>query len=144
MSKKSLVLIVIQFSCFAFFAYSGVFTRASWLFYMQLIGFTIAVWGVLVMKLGNFNVQPEVKNIAKMVTKGPYKIIRNPMYSGLLLFFGSSVIANFSYLRLFVLLLLATILIFKIFMEESFLEERFGSTYIDYKKDTYRLIPFLF
>ena len=121
MSKKSLLLVIIQFSCFTFFAFNGVLDTSNWLIYLQILGFLIAVWGVLAMKLGNFNVQPEVKPIAKMVTKGPYKIIRNPMYTGLLLFFGVAIISNFTYLRLLVFLLLATVLVLKIFMEESFL-----------------------
>ena len=144
MSKKSLILVIIQFSCFAFFAFSGVIAGKGWLLYLQLLGFIIAVWGVLAMKLGNFNVQPEVKITAKIVTKGPYKVIRNPMYSGLLLFFAVAVITRFSYLRLFVLIVLTTVLLLKIFMEESFLEKRFGKKYADYKKKSYRLIPFVF
>lgn len=144
MSKKSLLLVIIQFSCFGFFAFDGVINTKNGLFYIQLLGFIIALWGVLVMKLGNFNVQPEVKAIAKMVTRGPYKIIRNPMYTGLLIFFGIAVITNFNYLRLFVFLLLSTSLVLKIFMEETFLEERFGKVYLEYKVNTYRLIPFLF
>jgi protein-S-isoprenylcysteine O-methyltransferase Ste14 len=144
MSKKSLLLVIIQFLCFAFFAFSGVLAINSWLFYLQLIGFAIAVWGVLIMKFGNFNVQPEVKATAKMITKGPYKVIRNPMYTGLLIFFGIAVITNFTYLRLLFFILLAISLILKIFMEESFLEERFGKVYLDYKAKTYRLLPFLF
>ncbi len=144
MSKKSLFLVIIQFSCFAFFAFDGVFKTNHWLFYIQIIGFLLAVWGVLVMKMGNFNVQPEVKNNANIVKKGPYKIIRNPMYSGIILFIGVAIITDFTYLRLSIFMLLTLVLLLKIFMEETFMEERFGKEYLDYKQSTYRLLPFVY
>ena len=96
------------------------------------------------MKLGNFNVQPEVKSTAKMVSKGPYKIIRNPMYTGLLIFFSVTVISKFTFVRLGVFAILTVVLLLKIFMEEKFLEQKFRETYLNYKSNTYRLIPFVY
>jgi len=151
MSNKSRILVYIQFSSFAFFALVGsLFTTKFWLI-LQFLGLFLGLWGVLVMKMGNFNIQPEVKNSAIMISRGPYKIIRNPMYSGLILFFGISVFVNFDFghllfsvLRLFVFMLLTTVLLLKITMEEKFLSEKFGKNYIQYKMKTKRLIPFIF
>ncbi len=112
--------------------------------FFQIIGLAIGLWGIIAMKIGNFNIQPEVKHSANFVSHGPYKIIRNPMYTGILIFFGISVSTNFNYLRLIVLLILATALVLKIFMEEQFLSEYFEKEYVEYKKKTYRLIPFIF
>lgn len=144
MSKKSLILVIIQFASFLFFGVTGGLFTTGILLILQIIGLAIGFWGIIAMKMGNFNVQPEVKSYAKMVTSGPYKIIRNPMYTGLLLFFGISVFANFTFLRLAVLLILGLVLILKIFMEEGFLEKKFGGSYVAYKKKTFRLIPFIF
>ncbi len=144
MSKKSLILVIIQFSSFIFFALLGNMFASGFLLLLQFIGLTISLWGVLVMRLGNFNVQPEVKNIANLVISGPYKMIRNPMYSGLLLFFGIATFVNFTWLRLLIFIVLSLSLILKIIMEEDFLTEKFGKEYRVYKKKTYRLIPFLF
>jgi len=144
MSKKSLVLVIIQFVSFLFFGVTGGLFSTGVLLIFQVIGLAIGLWGIIAMKIGNFNVQPEVKSHAMMVTSGPYKIIRNPMYTGLLLFFGISVLANFSFLRLVVLLILTLVLILKIFMEEGFLKQKFGDVYTTYKKKTFRLIPFVF
>jgi protein-S-isoprenylcysteine O-methyltransferase Ste14 len=144
MSKKSLILVIIQFSCFLFFGLTRNLFAANFLLIFQLIGLGIGVWGILVMKLGNFNIQPEVKNTANFITSGPYKIIRNPMYTGLILFFGLSTINHFSYLRFAIFVLLCIALVLKITMEEQFLAERFKTDYINYKQNTYRLIPYVY
>ncbi len=144
MSKKSLALVILQFLCFAFFALNGhLFAKGS-LLYLQIIGLAIGLWGILTMKLGNLNIQSEVKQNAEFISNGPYKFIRNPMYTGLLIFFSISVFTNFSYIRLGVFIVLTIVLLMKIFMEEQFLNERFEKEYLDYKKKTYRLIPFIF
>lgn len=151
MSNKSRILVYIQFSSFAFFALAGsLFATKFWLI-LQFLGLFLGLWGVLAMKMGNFNIQPEVKNSAIMISRGPYKIIRNPMYSGLILFFGISVFVNFDFehllfsvVRLFVFMLLTTVLLLKITMEEQFLSEKFGAKYLDYKKNTFKLLPYIF
>ena len=144
MSNKSLILVIIQFSSFLFFAVAGDLFATSYLLGIQILGLLLGLWGIVAMKYGNFNIQPEVKISANLVSVGPYKIIRNPMYSGLLLFFGISILANFGYIRLVVFVLLAIVLLLKINMEESFLTQRFGEEYVSYKKKTFRLIPFVF
>jgi len=144
MSKKSLILVIIQFACFGFFIFiGGMVSKNNWIA-IQVIGFIISVWGVIAMKIGNFNVQPEVKPSAKFITNGPYKFIRNPMYSGLILFFGASIISNYSHLRLTIFVLLIYVFLEKIKLEEQFLFDRFGDDYLKYKKNSYRLIPFIY
>ena len=141
MSKRSLILVIIQFSSFAYFLFSGKFIGKDLWLLVQIIGFVISVWGVLAMKLGNFNIQPEVKLTAHFVTNGPYKYIRNPMYTGLIIFFGAAVISNYSYINLSVFTILVIVLLEKIKLEEKFLVQKFGNRYIKYLNTTFRLIP---
>lgn len=144
MSKKSLILVILQFSCFLFFAIDGMLFVDSFLIFFQLMGLIISFWGMITMKLNNFNVQPEVKQNAQFISKGPYRLIRNPMYAGILIFFGIALYEQFSYLRLFVYILLTITLLLKIYAEEKFLTERFGDVYLNYKEKTSRLIPFIY
>lgn len=144
MSRKSFILVAIQFSSFIYFGITGNLFSEGFLFLFQLTAIFIGLWAIAVLKIGNFNIQPEVKNTAEFIKKGPYKIIRNPMYLSILLFFGSAVIHFYSVIRLTILFVLATSLLLKIFSEEKFLEEKFSNTYNAYKQQTYRLIPYIF
>lgn len=68
MSKKSLLLVIIQFTIFAYFIFSGeVIAKKYWLI-VQVFGFSISLWGILIMKIENFNIQPEVKPTAVFKT----------------------------------------------------------------------------
>jgi protein-S-isoprenylcysteine O-methyltransferase Ste14 len=79
---------------------------------------------------------------SRFVAVGPYKYVRNPMYIGAFLS-----LAGFGLLlqSLSVLILsLLQILVFHLFVvlvEERSLEERFGESYVEYKKYVNRWIP---
>ncbi len=120
MSKKSLILVIIQFSCFALLLFSGTLWAKGLVLIFQIFALLFTIWATLTLRIGNFNVQPEVLENAKFITTGPYKISRNPIYTGLLLFFGSGVFYHLNYYNAFVFLTLAVVLILKIKMEEVF------------------------
>ena len=144
MSQKSKILVFLQFAIIAFFVIDGSFQKNTFYLLVQLFALFIALWGIYVMQFGKFNIQPEVKETATLNQKGPYQIIRNPMYFGIILFFGISVIGDFTWIRLALFVILILVLLSKIFMEERFLTQKFGEKYLEYKKKTYRLIPFVF
>lgn len=144
MSNLSKLLVIIQFFCltylvfFANIASSGIFPI------LQILGFILAIWSVFAMGIGRFNIQPEVKSQSKLVTKGPYKIIRNPMYTGLILFFGAGVLNVLNIIDLSVFIILCIVLLSKINLEEKYLAAKFGTSYDDYKKKSYRLFPYIY
>ncbi len=96
------------------------------------------------MRIGRFNIQPEVKTEAKLITKGPYKLIRNPMYSGLLLVFGAGLFESFQLIEVSVFVILTVVLLIKIKLEEKYLLLKFGERYSDYKKTSSRLLPYIY
>jgi len=144
MSTRSKILVTLQFLCFLYFLIWGNILAFGWLILFQLLAIGLGIWSVVVMRIGNFNIQPEVKTKAVFVTSGPYGLIRNPMYAALLFFFGAGVINSFQWMNLIVFLVLLVVFLLKITMEEQFLTVKFGDKYLLYKSKTYRLVPFVF
>ncbi|MBZ5493032.1 MAG: isoprenylcysteine carboxylmethyltransferase family protein [Acidobacteriia bacterium] len=84
-----------------------------------------------------------IKEQHELIQSGPYRIVRHPIYTGLLLAYLSTAIVH-GELRGFVgffLLLLGFGL--KLRMEEAFMVQQFGNAYLDYKQRVKALVPFV-
>lgn len=92
---------------------------------------------------GNFNVRPEVKAGARLVTGGIYAYIRHPMYAALLLLMLAALAADPRPWRIVAWVALLAVLLAKAAREEAFLRQRFAE-YADYEARTKRLIPRLY
>jgi protein-S-isoprenylcysteine O-methyltransferase Ste14 len=92
-----------------------------------------------------FTVNVTIRTDHKIVKEGMYKYLRHPSYLGSLFsFFGNGIALNnwFGLLICFVPVLLA--FMYRMKVEEELLSANFGQQYIDYKKQTWRLIPFVY
>lgn len=92
--------------------------------------FSITVRALIVMPLGSFNIRPTLKRNAKLVTSGPYRYIRHPIYVGVLLFCGALVATSWSPGRIILLVTLLGVLWIKATLEEKILLASFP----DYQK----------
>jgi protein-S-isoprenylcysteine O-methyltransferase Ste14 len=108
-----------------------------------IIGVFIMVWSLWTMRLSNLNVMPDLKANSILVTSGPYKWIRHPMYAGGLLIMLMLVLNHFTLLRVGYWLVLWLDLHFKLVLEEKLLAGKFPE-YPAYKQRTKRLIPFIY
>lgn len=106
-------------------------------------GIFLGLWAMGTMQIGNFNIVPDVPQNGKMVTKGPYKYIRHPMYSAVLLVALSLVLNHFTLLRMIFWIVLLTDLILKIAYEEKLLSQHYRE-YSQYQQRTRRLFPFIY
>ena len=143
MSTRSKILVFLQFLCLAYLIIFTNILAHGFLLILQIFGCLLSLWAVMVMKVGRFNIQPEVKINAAFISTGPYRLIRNPMYTGLILFFGAGLLDDFEIIKFIVFLILLLVLLLKIRLEEKFLKKRFGEVYLAYMKKTYRLIPYI-
>lgn len=85
----------------------------------------------------------EVVKGQKVISTGPYSIIRHPMYLAVILMYTATPIALGSYWALPPFLLIVPILIFRILNEEEVLRRELPG-YKEYcKKTRYRLLPFV-
>lgn len=106
-------------------------------------GGSLAIWAWLVMGLRRLTILPHVRGDARLVTAMPYRIIRHPMYTGLLVFCGGLIFTNYSRWKIAAWVLLALTLDIKARLEERLLCERFPD-YNDYRRGTWRFVPFVY
>jgi protein-S-isoprenylcysteine O-methyltransferase Ste14 len=85
----------------------------------------------------------EVGEGQKVVTTGPYSIIRHPMYAGALLMLLSTPLALGSWWGLFAVLLMFPIIAVRLLEEEKFLAMNLAGYGRYIQKTRYRLIPFV-
>ena len=100
------------------------------------------IYAILILKF-NFNIAPDLKTGAIFVYKGPYRYIRHPMYSTIIICLICLIINYFTIIRLIIYLILFSVLFIKMKFEENILSKEFDS-YKDYILRTKRIIPFVF
>ena len=103
----------------------------------------LGVWTLGYNRWGNFNIRPELRSGAKLVTGGPYRWIRHPMYASVLLGVGALVHADPRPWRIVLLAALAAVLIAKAAREETYLRAAFPE-YSAYASRTWRLVPYVY
>jgi protein-S-isoprenylcysteine O-methyltransferase Ste14 len=108
-----------------------------------VVGVLLMIWAIGTMRLSNLNVFPDLKADSILVTSGPYKFIRHPMYAGGLLITLALVLNYPTLLRVGYWLVLLINLHFKLMYEEKLLLEKYPG-YCGYKQRTKRLIPFIY
>ncbi len=82
------------------------------------------------------------KNDTQLVTSGPYRLVRHPIYSGILVAsIGTAVALNWSWL--IVVLLAGIYFVYSAIAEERNLTGQFPDTYPAYKQSTKMLLPFI-
>jgi protein-S-isoprenylcysteine O-methyltransferase Ste14 len=118
---------------------------------LPYIGLVIVIFGMIlrfisIWTLGRlFTVDVTIRDNHKIKKNGVYKIIRHPSYSGSLLSFIGFGISLNNWLSLITVTILITIaFLYRISIEEKILIDQFGADYLDYKKNTYCLIPWIF
>ena len=107
---------------------------------LVLLGFLMSLYVFLATIFASRIV--EVEKEQKVITTGPYKLIRHPMYFSLIIFYGATPLALGSYWALLpALLSIIPVLIFRIIDEEKELLNSLEG-YREYtQKIKYRLIP---
>ncbi|WP_447969976.1 methyltransferase family protein [Nitrospira sp. M1] len=142
--SKSTLLVGVQFVCIGIIVLTGpIIVSTGWLLALEIAGFVVGLWAFQAMTVKNLHVFPEVHERSVLVTHGPYRFIRHPMYTALLLCTFAMILNEFSMLRLIVWLGLGIDLIAKLTYEETLLVQHFQE-YSDYQRQTARLVPFIF
>src|SRR5262249_43321668 len=109
---------------------------------LTVTGIAFAIWARLWIGK-NWSSNVTIKEQHELIQTGPYRLVRHPIYSGLLLAFLGTAIVH-GQVGGFVGFPLAVLgWGFKLRMEESFMVQQFGSVYLDYKQRVKALVPFV-
>ena len=104
-------------------------------------GLGIRIWAIVVLGR-SFRLTVEVDSDQTVVDRGPYRWVRHPSYTGLLIFaIGYGLILG-NWLSLALLLVIPSlVLVPRMRVEEAHLVSVLGQPYAEYRKRTKRLIP---
>jgi protein-S-isoprenylcysteine O-methyltransferase Ste14 len=129
------------------FGTNGVTLLPEAFFYLGIVlmlgGIAFRQWAIWV--LGRFfSTTVRILSDHRMVTNGPYHIIRHPTYTGSLLTLVGLGLASRTWGgTLVIVVLFGLVYNYRISVEEKALRAEFGQEYISYARKTKRLIPFL-
>jgi protein-S-isoprenylcysteine O-methyltransferase Ste14 len=112
-------------------------------FCIVLCGVGFSIWARVI--LGeNWSGTPSIKQDHALIQRGPYRFVRHPIYTGLLIALLGSALQH-SLLRSFLGVIICTVALWlKIAVEEQFMVHLFGDQYLRYRKNVSALIPFFF
>jgi len=127
-------------------AFRGHSTHDPWLagagLAMFVLGLGLAVWARV--HLGrNWGPPMTEKQAPDLISTGPYRWIRNPIYSGLILAMIGTALAINVYWLVFVALL-GGFFVYSAVVEQRFLAAQFPDTYPAYQRSTKLLVPYVF
>ena len=138
------LFVIFQLGALAFIVFTGpLFSISISGLAVEFFGIALAAWAVVIMR-SNANVTPVPKKSGVLVTWGPYKYIRHPMYIAQIIAVIPLVIDHPSPWRSGALLILIITLLFKLHYEEKRLVDHFGESYNNYQKQSKKLLPFIF
>ncbi len=104
-------------------------------------GISIAIWARR--HLGaNWSSAPSLKEGHVLVTSGPYRLVRHPIYAGILVALLGSGLAG-SAIWLYIFAVFCAIFLYRARVEEQLMLGQFPDEYREYRKRTKALIPFL-
>jgi protein-S-isoprenylcysteine O-methyltransferase Ste14 len=105
-------------------------------------GIAFAIWARRILGT-NWSARPTLKEGHELIMTGPYRHVRHPIYTGLLLAIIGTVLASGRVIDFIILAYLVCDTYFKAQIEESLMLRQFPDAYPAYQKQTKAIIPFL-
>ena len=140
---KSYVLLGIQLLVISWLLATRTWRLAPAWAGVELFGVAIVVWAIGTMKPHRVNPLPEVRHDAQLITGGPYRFVRHPIYSGGLIAMLAFVLNAPTIFGGIAWLILLVNLLIKLNYEETLLTQRFPD-YVTYRQRTWKLLPFVY
>jgi protein-S-isoprenylcysteine O-methyltransferase Ste14 len=109
-----------------------------------LLGAALRWWAIFT--LGRyFTIEVAVRSTQSVVQSGPYRFVRHPSYTGILIMLLGVGLVLANWASLVAMLAGGLIgLLYRVRVEERALVDALGQPYVDYMRHTKRFIPFMF
>jgi protein-S-isoprenylcysteine O-methyltransferase Ste14 len=107
---------------------------------LTVAGMAFAVWARV--HLGrNWSSAPMIKQQHQLIRSGPYRLVRHPIYTGLLIALAGTFLANGKIRGALSVVVVWISFDIKRRIEEEFMVQTFGPQYEDYRRTTGALFP---
>ena len=110
--------------------------------FLLILGLSLALWTMMLFHHKGKGTAAPWNPPKKLVIEGPYRHVRNPMITSVLVIIIAEwlLLGAWQLLVLFIIFLIGNMIYFPL-VEEKGLEKRFGEDYLRYKKHVPRYIP---
>ena len=116
---------------------------------LSIMGIGLSIWSIVYMRVigkGNpmdvFN-HEIAPHTSTLMTKGPYRLCRNPMLLGVFVFYLGIMILLCSLRATIIYIIFIGIMMIQVNREEKRLEQDFAEAYLEYKKKCKKIIPYI-
>jgi protein-S-isoprenylcysteine O-methyltransferase Ste14 len=109
---------------------------------VQVVGVALLLWARLVFRRRSFHLAANPTE-GGLVTSGPYRYIRHPIYTAVCVFSGAGAVAHWSWAGALLGGLVVGSALLRVFCEEVLVTARYPE-YRQYAATTWRMIPYLF
>lgn len=110
---------------------------------MTVAGLAFSLWARFYLG-SNWSAAVHVKADHQLVRSGPYRFVRHPIYTGILVAFVGTALAQDRWRSLLAVVVMLAGLLYKLRLEERWMTETFGDAYRDYRRHTKALVPFVY
>lgn len=139
-SKFALLILVL--SIIYLLVSGNMLSESPFIIVGQLLSVGFSIWARRSFQKEQFSIHAEPSN-GTLLTIGPYKYVRHPMYTSALFLIWISIIGHLSVLTVAIGAAVSAVILIRIITEEQLLRERFLD-YNLYASKTKTIIPFLF
>jgi protein-S-isoprenylcysteine O-methyltransferase Ste14 len=144
--RVGIILVILQFALLAVLGWQVV-TNATGISIPSLVlllgGVLLGLWALSANRPGNFNIRPQPKPGGKLIEKGPYHMIRHPMYLSVILVGLAAALVSMQTVAWICWAALVAVLAAKAILEEKALLQQMPE-YSQYRARTSRFLPGVF
>jgi protein-S-isoprenylcysteine O-methyltransferase Ste14 len=120
----------------------NLFASSPFVIAAQMAAVGLNLWARRSFQKGTFRVSAAPSGTS-VIRRGPYRVVRHPMYSSVLLFIWAAVVSHASVLTLTIGIAATVMIVVRVIAEERLLRAHYPE-YHDYTRSTKALVPYVF